>query len=235
MSYACVASTGHWCSFHNQAALPYNSSFSLGTSVESRYMMSAMSLKSITCVIPGRPAPLGLMVSHYGNNQYSVIAGGVSSAVIITEGLSLGVQADIISEHGAGDYRDVTHVTFEGGMLGRLSPSLTAGFHIFNPLSELNDLPSAVRAGLSWQPDDSFTMALEAMKTTSEPLSLHAGLAWHMPRVLILRAGYSSGPSSFSFGVGFFSGTINVDTGFAVNSYTGITPSLSLLWIPGKN
>lgn len=230
MAYACVASTGHWCSFHNQAALPYNKSFSIGTSFESRFMMTEMSSKSITCILPGRPAPLGLMMIHYGNSQYSLIMGGLGSGVVLTQGLSLGVQVDVISEHCAGNYEDLVHVTFETGILGQISPEVTFGFHIFNPLAQLNGLPSSIRTGITWSPDKSLSASLETVKISGLFLSFRGGISWQLPKSLVLRAGYSSVPSSFAFGAGFASAGLSIDMGFMLNSKTGVTPSVSLLW-----
>jgi len=229
-AYACVASKGHWCSFHNQAALAYSNAFSVGTSLESRFMMAEMSSKVLTCIIPGRPAPLGLMVMHYGNDQYAIITGGLGSALILTEGLSLGVQVDVINEHCAGAYRDLTHVTFEVGMLGQPLPDLTFGFHLFNPMAQANGLPSSIRTGLSWSSDESLALSLEAVKTTGESLSLHTGISWRLQQCLVLRAGYRSMPSSFAFGAGYDSEGFSIDAGFMINNKTGITPSVSLLW-----
>jgi len=231
-AYACVAQKGHWCSFHNQAALAYNKSFSIGTSFESRFMMAEMSSKSITCILPGRPAPLGLMMMHYGNNQYSVIMGGIGSGIVLTQGLSLGVQVDVITEQCAGHYEDLTHVTFETGILGQFSPEMTFGFHIFNPLAQVNGLPSSIRTGIAWSPDESLCASLEAVKTSGLFLSFRGGISWQLSGYFVLRAGYSSEPSSFAFGAGLASAGFSVDMGFMLNSNTGVTPSVSLLWRP---
>lgn len=234
MAYACVASTGHWCSFHNQAALAYNRSFSLGTSFESRFMMTEMSSKSITCILPGRPAPLGLMMIHYGNRQYSVIMGGIGSGIVLTQGLSLGVQVDIINEHCAGHYEDLTHITFETGILGQISPEVTFGFHLFNPLTQVNGLPSSIRTGIAWSPDESLSASLEAVKTSGLFISFRGGISWQLSGSFVLRAGYSSEPSSFAFGAGLASAVLSVDMGFMLNNQTGVTPSVSLLWRPAR-
>ena len=234
MAYSCVASTECWSPFHNQASLAYNNTFAAGVSFESRFLMQDMSTRTIALVIPGRPAPLGIISSWYGNSQYSVISAGLGSAVILTDGLSLGVQADIITEHSAGRYKDLVHVTFETGVLARITPNLMFGAHVFNPLSGLNSLQSSLQSGITWTPDRSLRLAVEAVKSTDEPLSLHTGMAWIIPKAVTLRAGYSSAPSSFAFGIGFTTGRVTADTGFVYNTETGMTPSVSLLWRPGK-
>jgi hypothetical protein len=230
MAYSCVASTDRWSAFHNQASMTFCNSFSAGLSAESRFMMTEMSTRALGVIIPGSHAPLGIITTWYGNNQYSVITGGLGSAVRITDGLSLGAQADIITEHCAGRYRDFTHLTFETGLLARVTPGVMFGVHLFNPLARFNDLQSSLQTGITWSPDRNLLLAAEAVKSTGEPLSLHTGISWSLPGGVTLRTGYSSSPSCFAFGAGFLFGSLSVDTGFLINNTTGVTPSVSLLF-----
>jgi hypothetical protein len=234
MAYSCVASTDQWSAFHNQASMAYCSSFSLGVALETRYMMKEMSTRALTAIIPGKPAPLGIIMTYYGNGQYGILTGGVGSAIILTDGLSLGVQTDIISEHCAGEYKDITYITFETGLLARVSPVVSVGMHLFNPVAQFNNLPSSIRTGISWSPDKNLSLAFEALKTSGEALSIHTGISWSLPATVILRAGYSTCPSCFAFGTGFSVGRLSIDSGFLINNETGVTPSVSFLWKSGK-
>jgi len=234
MAFACTASSGHWNNFHNQALMAGSRDFSAGLSFESRFMMSEMSSKAISIVIPGSAAPLGIIATHFGNGQYSSIFAGAGSAVTVSEGLSVGLQADLIAETGIGDYSNVYHATFEAGLAARLSPALTLGLHLFNPLTAVNSLPSSIRAGVSWSPSPGLIIACDASKMTDEPLSLNGGVSWQVLRKLMFRTGYMSSPSSFAFGAGYTSGPVQTDIGFIVNSLTGVTSSVSFTWILKK-
>ncbi len=193
-------------------------------------MMPALSSKAVSAVLAIKPAPLGLVVTHYGNADYYRLFTGLGSAVKITDGIALGVQVDYISEHGVGEYRDVSHVTFESGMTCLLSPSLTLGLHLFNPLSPLNTLPSSIEAGLQWNQSDDFMLAAGFSKVSDEPLSVQCGLSWDVLDRLVLRTGYMSSPSAFAFGIGFRTGSLQTDAGFLLNSVTGVTSSVSFIW-----
>ncbi len=127
MAFACTASSGHWNSFHNQALMAGCSDVTAGLSFESRFMMTEMSSKAISLVIPGSTAPLGIIATHFGNGQYSSTFAGLGSALTVSEGLSFGIQADLIAETGIGEYRNVYHATFEAGLAARISPALTLG------------------------------------------------------------------------------------------------------------
>jgi hypothetical protein len=229
-AFAVTATPGHWNCFHNQALLTEVTSTGFSASLENRFMIPALSSKAVSAVIAMKPAPLGLVASHYGNADYCRIFTGLGSAVQITRSVSLGVQVDYILEHSIGEYRDVSHVTFEAGMTCLISSSLTFGLHIFNPASPLNTLPSSVEAGLHWQQSDDLMLAFGSTKTTDEPLSVQCGMSWKVLDRLVLRSGYMSSPSAFTFGIGFRTGNLQTDAGFLLNGTTGLTSTVTLIW-----
>lgn len=235
VAFASSASSSHWSCFQNQALMTScqgtSASFALATS----FMIPALSSKALSAIIDSKPVPVGFVVTHYGNGDYYRIFAGIGSAVILTRGVSLGVQADYIMEKSAGDYRDISHITFEVGMTVALSPSITLGMHLFNPLTPVNNLPSSINAGIGWKLSDDLLIALETGKVTDEPLSIQSGISWNILDRLILRSGYMSSPSCFTFGVGFISGSLQTDAGFMINSVTGLNSSVSFIWnIGGK-
>lgn len=229
-AFAVTASSGHWSCFQNQALLTNVTSSAFSASLENRFMLPALSSKAVSAVIAIKPAPLGLVASHYGNADYFRIFTGLGSAVRITKTVSLGVQVDLISERSIGEYRDISQVTFEAGMTYMISSSLTFGLHLFNPISPLNTLSSSVEAGLNWQQSDELLLAFGSSKASNEPLSVQCGLSWKVLDRLILRSGYMSSPSAFAFGVGFITGHLQTDAGFLLDGSTGVTSSISLTW-----
>jgi len=230
IGFASSASPGHWSCFHNQALLTSHPGTSAALALETRFMMAPLSSKAVSAILTGKTLPLGLITTHYGNSDYYRIFTGAGSAVTLTKGVSLGVQVDYIIEKSAGDYRDLSHITFEAGMTILLSSSLTFGLHLFNPLTAVNTLPSSINAGIEWKHTEHLSVAMETSKITDEPLSIHGGICWNVLDRLILRAGYMSSPSCFSFGVGYTTGLLQTDAGFMVNSVTGITSSVSFIW-----
>lgn len=230
MAFAVTATPGHWNCFHNQALLMSVPASGFSASLENRFMMAALSSKAVSAVFAIKPAPLCLVATHYGNADYFRIFTGLGSAVNISDGISLGVQVDYITERGAGEYRDVSHLTFETGMICLLSPALTVGVHLFNPVSPLNNLPSSIDAGLHWKQSDNIFLTLAGSKVSSEPISINCGIGWNMLDRMVLRSGYMSSPSSFAFGIGFRSDRLEADAGFLLNGVTGMTSSVSVTW-----
>jgi hypothetical protein len=230
MAFAVTATPGHWACFNNQALMTSASGVSVSVAIETRFMMPALSSKGLSAVIANSRVPLGIIAVHYGNADYYRVMTGLGSAVSLSGGVSLGVQADYITERASGDYRDVSHLTFETGMACTLSSSVTLGVHIFNPLAALNALPSSIDAGLQWEYPEELLLTLSGSKTTSEPVSLQCGISWDVAGHLTLRSGYMTSPSSFALGLGWKTGSLKTDIGFIVNSITGITSALSFIW-----
>lgn len=229
-AFAVTASPGQWNCFHNQALLTNVTSTGFSASLQNRFMIPALSSKAVSAVVAMNPAPLGIVASHYGNADYCRIFTGLGSALRITKTVSLGVQVDYIAERSIGEYRDVSHITFEAGLTCLISSSLTLGLHLFNPAAPLNTLPSSIEAGLHWQQSDDLMLAFGSSKASNEPLSVQCGLNWKVLERLVLRSGYMSSPSAFAFGIGFRSGHLQTDTGFLFNGTTGVTSSISLTW-----
>jgi len=230
MAFSVTATPGHWNCFHNQALLTASTATSFSAAFENRFMMAALSSKAVSAVISIRPAQLGFIAAHYGNADYYRLFTGLGSAVKITDGIALGLQVDYVSEHCIGEYRDVSHVTFETGMTFLLSSSMTLGLHLFNPLAPLNSLPASLETGLQWRQSDEFLLSIGSSKVSEEPLSVQCGLNWNVVDRMILRAGYMSSPSSFAFGIGVRTGSLQTDAGFLINSITGVTSSVSVIW-----
>ena len=235
VSFASSATPGHWSCFHNQALLTSRTGISAGIALGTRFMMTPLSSKAVSAILAGKTVPLGLIITHYGNGDYYRIFTGIGSAVTLTKGVSLGVQIDYITERSIGDYRDVSHLTFETGMTVLLTSSLTLGLHVFNPLASVNTLPSSINAGIEWRQTEDLFVVIETGKVTGEPLSVQGGISWNVLEKLTLRTGYMSSPSCFSFGMGYTFGSLQTDAGFLINSLTGVTSSVSFIWnIRGK-
>jgi hypothetical protein len=230
MAFAVTATPGHWSCFNNQALMTSASGVSVSAAIETRFMMPALSSKGLSAVIAKRRVPLGIITVHYGNADYYRIMTGLGSAVSLSGRVSLGVQADYITEKASGDYRDVSHLTFETGMTCALSSTVTLGVHIFNPLTALNSLPSSIDAGMQWECTEQLLLTLSCSKMTGEPVSFQSGMRWEVAGHLSLRSGYMTSPSSFALGMGWETGSLKTDIGFIVNTITGITSALSFIW-----
>ncbi|MCU0378831.1 MAG: hypothetical protein MUC78_11305 [Bacteroidales bacterium] len=233
MAFSSSAFPGHWSCFHNQALLVQRSATSVACALETRYMLPSLSSQALSLMVAGSTAPLGIILTHYGNGDYYRVFSGVGSAVKITDRFALGIQIDYLTERSIGDYRDLSHITFEAGTIMDITSDLTVGLHILNPLASLNSMPSSVSAAVAWHQSDNLYVTAQLSKVTDEPLSFHGGINWKIMDKLVLMSGYMSSPSAFALGTGLRAGQLQIDAGFLIYSVTGITSSVSFIWIIG--
>ena len=70
MGYVCVMKYGFWSSFHNQALLANNNSFSFGINYENRFSIKELGTRSAGLIIPAGKASLGAVYSHFGYSDF---------------------------------------------------------------------------------------------------------------------------------------------------------------------
>jgi hypothetical protein len=233
MSFACVTKKGFWSSFHNQALLPFNKSFSAGFSYEDRFGLSQLSTRTAAAVLPAGKAFLSGIYSHFGYGDFSRDMGGIGCGLKLSESLSSGVQIDYLSERSQGEYYQNSAVTFEAGVLITYSKNTQIGIHVFNPLPNSlrkKDLPSSLRVGAGTNFNDLLFAGVEAELSSGNSLVLRTGFEYEAFKKICLRGGFCTENTSFSFGTGFMTKLAKIDIGFLTHEKLGITSEISVIF-----
>ena len=102
-------------------------------------------------------------------------------------------------------------------------------YHHYGPL-----LPSALSAALSHEIYQHTTLLAEATYSNADLLRVKTGLEYRLNRSVILLSGYHSKPHSLSFGTAFELGTLQIDLAFSWSAIPGITPAITLSYIPNN-
>jgi hypothetical protein len=233
MGFACVMKDGFWSSFHNQALLPYNKSFSAGFSYEDRFGIMQLSTRTAAVVVPAGKAFLSGFYSHFGYADFKRDMAGLGCGLKLSGNLYSGVQIDYLSERSQGEYKNVSAVTFEAGMLILLSQNTSLGIHVFNPLPNSlrkKDLPSSLRIGAGTKFNDLLFAGAEAELSSGNRPVLRTGFEYEAFRKIWLRGGFSTENTSFSFGAGFMTKIAKIDIGFMTHEKLGITSEISVIF-----
>ena len=233
MGYSCVMKSGFWSSFHNQASLTLNKSFSFGFNYENRFNISELGTRSAGLIIPAGKASLGALYSHFGYRDFSRQTAGLACGLNLSEKISAGIQVDYFSEKTSGEYINRQSLTFEAGLLLILSENIRFGIHVFNPVPNSmrrRYMPSSVRAGAGIYLSKLLFAGAEVEMSTGEELILKTGFEYEAGKRVFLRGGFNTDNTSFSFGLGYLLKFVKIDIGFATHEKLGVTSSASIIF-----
>ena len=231
--YVCIMKNSFWSSFHNQATLGYNSSFTLGFNYENRFNISELGTRSLGLVIPAGKASLGAIYSHFGYADFNRDMIGFACGMRLANKISAGIQVDYLAERTSGEYDNNQSVTCEAGLMIVPSEDIRIGIHIFNPVpNSLRKIfmPMSLRIGAGTYLNKSLFTGVEAEMYSGSRLIIKTGFEYEVARKFWLRGGFSTDNNSFSFGLGWLIKIAQMDVGFITHEKLGITSSVSLIF-----
>ena len=233
MASVCIMKNGFWPSFHNQALLAGNNSFSVGVNYENRFNISELGTRTTGMIIPAGSMSLGFVYSHFGYNHFRRQMGGLSCGMALSENIDAGIQIDYFSEKTSGEYENRQSVTCEVGLLISPKENISVGIHIFNPVPNSlrkSFLPTVLRAGAGIKLNKVLFAGAEAEMSSGKKLMIRTGFEYEIFEKLWIRGGFSTGNTSFSFGLGYLLKSLQIDLGFATHEKLGVTSSASLVF-----
>jgi hypothetical protein len=187
----------------------------------------------IGAVIPVSKGAFGATMSYYGYSDYYELKSGIAYSMMLTEGLSAGIQMDYFNTHISGFYDDVHLLTFELGLIYRLNKEIYLGFHVFNPLNyqvrkNTSEMPSVMRLGVGYQLLEDLLLCGEIEKELDKNLNLKMGIEYLILDRFVVRTGISSLPFQNSFGIGYKWNELKLGVSFLRHNILGYSPSVSL-------
>ena len=132
-----------------------------------------------------------------------------------------------------GNINDRQALTFEAGVILIPSEKIRIGLHLFNPVPgslRKSYLPSSIRAGAGINLNDGLFAGAELQISTGKPLIVRTGFEYEAAKKFMIRGGFSSENTSFSFGIGYRLKFVTIDLGFLTHEKLGITSSASLIF-----
>lgn len=233
MGYVCIMKNGFWSSFHNQASLAYNNSFSFGLNYENRFSIRELGTRSIGVTIPAGKASLGVVYSHFGYIDFKRDMTGLACGIKLSEKISAGIQIDYFSERTSGEYNNNQSVTCETGLLVTPSENIRIGVHLFNPVPNSirkTYLPTTLRVGAGTDLNKLLFAGVEVEMSSGSKLIIRTGFEYEAAKKLWIRSGFSTNNNSFSFGLGFLAKIAQINLGFTTHEKLGVTSSVSLVF-----
>jgi hypothetical protein len=231
--YVCIMKNSFWSSFHNQAILAYNNTFSFGFNYENRFNISELGTRTLGLIIPAGKASLGAVYSHFGYTDFKRDMTGLACGIKLSSKISAGLQVDYFSERTSEEYDNNQSVTCEAGLLITPSENTRFAIHIFNPVPNSlrkTFLPTSLRIGAGINLNKSLFAGAETEMSSGSRLIIKTGFEYEAAKKLWLRGGFSTDNNSFSFGLGWMVKIIQMDIGFVTHENLGVTSSVSLIF-----
>ena len=215
MADASVTLSDEWALFNNIGALADANSLSVFGSYKNLYGLSELSSVAIGMTSPLWNGTVGLGVHRYGGrslNEHRANLGFSNRFGIVSLGLNVGYYQIAIENGGT-----TGNMLIDFGGQAQLTEQLYFGAHISN-LNQAKlttafnrQVPTIMKAGLSYRPHEKLMINAEAQKSIDESLFFKVGLEYAIIEYLKLRAGIKTISFESDFGIGFNHRKVQLD------------------------
>lgn len=229
-----VTESDIWSVSNNQAAIVFIKKPAVAFFYRNRFNVEGTANQNITAAIPYGIYAFGGSLSYYGNSDYHEQKIAFSMSAKPDKNFSFGLSGNYNSVF-IKDYGSWGVVTVDGGMLAKLSPKVTAGFHVLNLLrgtlknSSAQPLPVIYKCGIGYRPSTKLLVATE-VKIIDGKSCVCSGIEYLPATNLSIMAGISTLQPQFSFGVGFTGKNYRIDVSSVIHQYLGVSHQVSLVF-----
>jgi len=231
-----VARADFWSVNNNQAGLAFVEKSGVGFFYQNQYLLNNLNYNHISAIFKTNNGGFGLNLGYYGYGQYNETKIGLAYGMQLGKRFAIGAQLDYLRTYIAQDYGSKSSLTFELGIMTKITDDLMLGAHVFNPirakLSDYNDerIPTILSLGLNWDLSKDFTAAIEAESDMNHPLVIKGGLEYNILDLMYARIGVSNNPNIFSFGLGLHFGGFKLDFSSSMHQVLGYSPQFSAIY-----
>lgn len=234
MGLSSVAVVDFWSINNNQAGMAFYDKTAAGIYFENRYLIKEMGTQTGAFTFKTKHGMLGATVAYSGDANYSTTNAGLAYAIKFGSRFAAGIQLDYLGTKLGEEYGKRGNVTFDAGIMVKITDQLTFGAHTFNPihvkLSEYNNerIPTTLNAGFGFTFSDKLLLTAEAYKNSEFPMELRIGAEYKLGNVAYARIGLSTNPARYTFGFGIILKNLTLDLSSSVHSQLGYSPQASL-------
>lgn len=234
MGLTSAADTDFWSINNNQAGLAFYDRSSAGIYYENRYLIKEMGSQTGAFALKTRYGMLGATVGYSGDANYNSTKAGFVYARKFGNRFSAGIQLDYIATAMGEEYGKRSNITFDAGIMVKITEQLTFGAHTFNPMhvkiSEYNNerIPTTLNAGFGFTFSDRLQLTAEAFKNSEYPMEFRSGIEYKLSKIAYARIGISTNPARYTFGFGLEMKNLTFDLSSSVHTQLGYSPQVSL-------
>lgn len=224
--------------FSNQAGLVNLQNPAAVIYTEQRFALSEIRSVAAGFAYPTASGTFGLNINYYGFEDYNEQKVGLAYSRKLLDKLSLGAQVNYVNFR-IPEYGNKGFVSFEIGLQSEILENVILAFHLANPIGQEivddENLPTVFKVGAAYSPSKKVTISLEAEKDIEFETRIKGGIEYFLVDAFILRVGFASNPSAFSFGAGYvIKNKVKIDVGANYHQILGFSPGLGLVFELGS-
>lgn len=229
-----VALSDCWSVNNNQAGMAFFDRTAAGVYFENRFLVKEMGLQTGAFSLKTKHGMLGATIGYSGDANYNNTTAGLAYAMKLGNRFAAGIQLDYIGTALGEEYGKRSNLTFEAGIMAKMTEQLTFGAHVFNPLhvkiSEFNDerIPTILNAGFGYEFSNKLLLTAEAFKNSEFPMELRTGAEYKFNKMAFARIGLGTNPFRYTFGFGIETKIFSFDLSSSVHQQLGYSPQASL-------
>jgi hypothetical protein len=234
MGLSSAAVSDFWSVNNNQAGMAFYDKTGVGIYFENRYLVKENGSQAGAFTLKTKYGMLGATVAYSGDANYNTTQAGIAYALKFGDRFAAGIQLDYIGTKLGENYGKHNNVTFDAGIMVKITDQFTFGAHAFNPmhvkLSEYNNerIPTILNAGFGFTFSEKLLITAEAYKNSELPMELRTGAEYKLGNVAYARIGLSTNPASYTFGFGIVMKNFTLDLSSSVDSRLGYSPQVSM-------
>ena len=229
-----VTGSDMWSVVNNPAGLAYADRIKAGLFGDNNFLLKEISTMAAGIVIPLWRGGAGVYCQRYGFSLYNETRAALSYGMKLARHFSAGVQLDYLRFQIGEGYGSCNLFICSVGLQYMIRSRLTIGFHIYNPImvrltkDPEEKVPATFRLGLAWKLSPVLTTVIETEKELSQKPILKAGMEYQAAKPILVRIGFHSNPTTFTFGTGLILGKLEMDISSSYNLVLGYSPQVSL-------
>jgi len=234
MGLSSAAVIDFWSVNNNQAGMAFYNKTSAGIYYENRFLINEMASQAGAFTFKTRFGMLGATVGYSGDANYSNTKAGLAYAMKFGNRFAAGIQLDYIGTTLGEEYGKRANITFDIGVMVRITEQFTFGAHTFNPMhvkmSDYNNesIPATLNAGFGYTFSDKLLLTAEAFKNSEYPMEFRTGAEFKFSKIAYARIGLSTNPARYTFGFGLEMKNLTLDLSSSVHMQLGYSPQASL-------
>lgn len=234
MGLSSAAVSDFWSVNNNQAGMAFYDKTAAGIYFENRFLIKELGTQTGAFTLKTKFGVLGTTVAYSGDANYNTTKAGLSYARKFGNRFSAGIQLDYIATILGDDYGKRSNITFDAGIMVKITDQFTFGVHTFNPmhvqLSDYNNerIPTTLNAGFGYTFSEKLLLTAEAYKNSEFPMELRSGIEYKLGNSAYARIGLSTNPARYTFGFGIEMKNLTFDLSSSVHSQLGYSPQVSM-------